>query len=79
MDSEKKDKKLPYEPPKIYELEVDMSQAMGQTSCDNGNTASATCTRGNTATTSCERGNAATTFCNPGGNYVPPCDPGMGF
>ena len=79
MDSESKDKKLPYEAPKIYEIEVDMSQAMGQTTCTQGNTASSTCTRGNTATMSCERGNAATTFCNAGSNYAAPCNQGMGF
>jgi hypothetical protein len=79
MDSEKKGKKLPYEPPKIYELDVDMSQAMGKTSCTRGSTASAACTRGNAATMSCSRGAAATTYCNTGGSYVPACNPGMGF
>jgi hypothetical protein len=79
MSSEKKEKKLPYEPPKIYELDVDMSQAMGQTSCSRGNTASSTCSRGNSATMSCSRGSAATSYCNTGGSYVPACNPGMGF
>ena len=47
MDSEKGHKKRPYEPPKIYELEVDLTQAMGQTQCTMGRGASGACSRGN--------------------------------
>ena len=47
MVSEKKDGKRPYEPPKIYELEVDLNQAMGQTQCARGNRPAGACAIGN--------------------------------
>lgn len=72
MDSEKKDKKPPYVPPVIYELDVDPIQAMGQTQCDPyGSSASAQCTSGECPTTlQCCDGAAATTRCDTGGTFV---------
>ena len=46
MSSGKKDKKHLYEPPVIYELQVDLKQAMGQTQCTSGTYASGACSTG---------------------------------
>ena len=86
MNSKKMDKKIPYEPPRIYELKVDMTQAMGQTMCNptgdgasgacfpQGNQPGGTgafCSTGESANISCgSTGNNAGGFCNPTGNAV---------
>jgi hypothetical protein len=76
MDSDKKDKKLPYEPPRIYELEVDMAQAMGQSVCNpNGNRAGGLCNNGNRANNACNDGNRARTECDGGSSGAPPPPP----
>jgi len=62
MDSIKKDTKLPYEPPRIYELEVDMTQAMGASKCSTGSSATgSTCRIGRSysPSASCTSGNKA--------------------
>jgi hypothetical protein len=77
MASDKK--KLPYEPPEIYELEVDMAQAMGKSACSNGNKIGASgkcnngnkaggggCNHGNKAGFSCDQGNKAGYSCTKG-------------
>lgn len=85
MDSIKKDRKLPYEPPKIYELEVDMTQAMGYSlgACDNGNHAGSgggeKCKNGNWAgsgTRNCNNGNKATSDCYNGNSAGSSCTTG---
>lgn len=72
MDSEKRDKKRPYEPPKIYELEVDMTQAMGQSLCRNGSRAGGACNNGAHAGTDCRNGNMAGNTCDGGSSGRPP-------
>ena len=70
MVSEKKDGKRPYEPPKIYELEVDLNQAMGMTQCARGNQATGSCARGNNpggAQLQCRAGRAPGGTCARGG------------
>ena len=52
-------KKRQYEAPKIVDLQVDYTQAVGQTRC----------LTGSTATGSCEAGAAATTTCNTGPTF----------
>ena len=60
MDSIKKDGKLPYEPPKIYELDLDMTQAMGATKCRTGASAAGyECKSGSSPTSSCTNGSSA--------------------
>jgi hypothetical protein len=67
MDSKDKNKKRPYEPPTIYELDVDMTQAMGQTNCSNGNRAAGLCLTGNRAgNPDCTFGNRASVTCGRG-------------
>ena len=67
MVSEKGHKKRPYEPPKIYELEVDLTQAMGQTQCTVGRGASGACSRGNLpAGSGCGAGGSAGVLCGRG-------------
>ena len=78
MSSGKKDKKHPYEPPVIYELQVDLKQAMGQTQCTSGTYASGACSSGTnpygtacndgaSAQRSCVNGTTPGTQCNAGG------------
>ncbi len=73
----KKDGKLTYEPPKIYEIDVDMTQAMGASQCGKGASAThkacsagnrpASCTNGSGATgSSCTKGTLGTTGCRTG-------------
>jgi hypothetical protein len=77
MGSIKKDRKLTYEPPKIYEIDVDMTQAMGASQCKKGVSATykacsagnrpASCTNGNRASgSSCKKGTQGTTGCRTG-------------
>jgi hypothetical protein len=72
------DKKIPYEPPKIYDLEVDMDQATGQSVCTpNGNRAGGMCSNGTRASGDCNNGNRAGTECDSGNNGAPPSQPCM--
>jgi hypothetical protein len=82
MDPEKGQKKRPYESPKIYELEVDLTQAMGQTQCTAGRGASGACSRGNLpAGTGCGNGGSASVTCGsgqrPGASCSQGANPGM--
>ena len=52
--------KKPYEPPKIVDLQVDYTQAVGQSRCVVGPTASGQCSAGNVATVACAQGPSAT-------------------
>jgi hypothetical protein len=52
--------KKPYEPPKIIDLQVDYTQAVGQSQCATGQAAAARCTRGNSARNMCTMGHKAT-------------------
>ncbi|MBW2029114.1 MAG: hypothetical protein JRH06_05085 [Deltaproteobacteria bacterium] len=66
MDSKDK-KKRPYEPPRVYELDVELSQAMGQTQCARGASASGSCSAGRgPTTTNCTNGQSASTQCAAG-------------
>jgi hypothetical protein len=77
MDSEKGHKKRPYESPKIYELEVDLTQAMGQTQCTNGEGASGACSSGNLpAGSGCGPGSSATVLCGNGQRPGATCNSG---
>jgi hypothetical protein len=58
-------KKLRYEPPRIYEIKVDMAQAMGATRCQAGTNATGRCNTGSRAGT-CSNGNIATSTCSGG-------------
>jgi hypothetical protein len=78
MGSGKKEKKYPYEPPVIYELQVDLKQAMGQTQCTAGQFASGACSGGqapfscrvgSNAGNRCTDGGTPGTLCNAGGNF----------
>ena len=77
MDSEKENKKRPYEPPRIYELEVDLTQAMGQTQCTAGRGASGACGRGNLpAGSGCNPGSSASLLCGRGQRPGATCSAG---
>ena len=80
MDSVKKDGKLPYEPPKIYELDVDMIQAMGASVCTIGASAAGwrVCSNGgNTRTTAaCRNGTGASGKTCKTGSTVTSCNTG---
>jgi hypothetical protein len=69
--------KKPYDPPKIIDLQVDYTQAVGVTKCNTGPTATGVCSAGNQATSSCGvgsgfraadcgNGNRATNNCKTG-------------
>lgn len=75
MVSREGDKKRRYEPPRIYEMETDMSQAMGQSLCGNGNRAAGACNIGNRAAGECRSGNRATSSCASGSKGAPPPSP----
>ncbi len=82
MDSENRREKLPYEPPKVYELDVDLTQAMGQTQCTAGRGASGACNRGNLpAGSGCGAGRSAGVLCGngqrPGASCNQGANPGM--
>jgi hypothetical protein len=70
-----KGKKRRYEPPRIYEMEVDMTQAMGASLCTTGNRASGACNTGNRAAANCVNGSRAGTMCNSGSSGAPPVVP----
>lgn len=78
MEPNGKDKKRPYEPPRVYEMEVDMTQAMGASLCSNGTQASGACNAGNRAGSTCGNGNRATNRCSTGstGSTGLPCTMG---
>ena len=78
MTEEEREKKIKYEPPRVYELQVDLTQAMGQTVCTAGRSAAGscqtgqgpagvTCSTGRSATTQCGAGNTPGTTCSTGG------------
>lgn len=69
---DKKDKR-PYEPPKIYDLGVDFTQALGQT-CPGGGGETGDCPGGGTAGTDCGGGGSASGSCPGGGNFSAPCN-----
>jgi hypothetical protein len=75
MDKEKK--KKPYEPPLIYEMEVDLTQAMGQTQCGRGTNASGACNPGrNPAGVNCSAGPGAAVQCTNGNRPGANCSSG---
>jgi hypothetical protein len=78
MDPKDKNKKRRYEPPKIYELDVDMTQAMGASVCKSGSQAASTCSNGPQAKGACSNGNRAVTTCSGGssGRTTVPCSMG---
>jgi hypothetical protein len=63
--------KRPYEPPKIIDLQVDYTQAVGATRCMTGPTATGQCTTGNQATSQCTGGRVATVSCSTGSSAMP--------
>jgi hypothetical protein len=63
--------KKPYEPPKIIDLQVDYTQAVGATRCIMGPTATGQCGTGNQATSDCNTGAAATVACSQGPSATP--------
>ena len=76
MNSDEK-KKRRYEPPKVYDLDVDLTQAMGQTVCSVGNQAAGACNAGGTpAGVTCQVGSAASTQCRDGGTPGTSCGAG---
>ena len=67
MDSDNRGKKRPYEPPKVYELDVELTQAMGQTQCTVGRNAAGSCSAGqNPASANCGPGQSANVQCGAG-------------
>jgi hypothetical protein len=66
MNTSKKDIKRKYEPPEIYEIESDITQAMGQSLCDRGQNAIGQCAIGNTAGGACDIGGRAGSQCTHG-------------
>lgn len=63
--------KKPYEPPKIIDLQVDYTQAVGASRCVVGPTATGVCNVGNQATTSCGGGSAfRATDCGNGNRAI---------
>jgi hypothetical protein len=78
MDSTGNDNKKPrYEPPRIFEMEVDMTQAMGATRCQAGTNATGPCNTGSRAGT-CSTGNTATNTCSGGSTGKTPGACSMG-
>jgi len=65
-----KDKK-PYEAPKIIELQVDYTQAVGVSTCLAGGQATGQCGTGAQATNQCATGSRATTACRQGPSATP--------
>ena len=63
------EQKKPYEPPKIVDLQVDYTQAVGATRCIAGPTATAQCTTGSQATSVCSDGAQATASCGTGSAF----------
>jgi hypothetical protein len=77
MGPEEKGKKAKYEPPRVYELQVDLTQAMGQTVCGAGRAAAGACQAGTgPAGVICAPGGGATTQCTVGNNPGTTCGAG---
>lgn len=76
MSPDNKDIKRRYEPPKIYEIETDMTQAMGQSLCYQGRFAGGPCDRGAGAGTQCFNGLSADSTCTNGPRIGRPPPPG---
>jgi hypothetical protein len=77
MSPEEKGKKRKYEPPNVYELQVDLTQAMGQTVCTVGRQAAGACQRGQTpAGVTCVTGQSASTQCGAGRTPGTTCSAG---
>jgi hypothetical protein len=75
LGTKNKNNKQRYEPPKIYEIETDMTQAMGQSLCNPGHFAGGPCDRGAAAGTQCFHGHTADGTCTHGpriGREPPP-------
>ncbi len=53
-------KKKPYKPPRIIDLQVDYTQAVGQSQCASGWAAAGQCNRGESANERCSVGHKAT-------------------
>jgi hypothetical protein len=66
MNEEKKNKK-PYEPPRIYDIAMDLHQAMGQSNCNPGSGANQ-CSNGTSPTNAqpCPNGNMNANGCANG-------------
>ncbi len=60
-----KEKKT-YEPPMVIDLQVDYTQAVGQSRCNAGPTATGQCTTGPQANRTCGTGTQFTPFCGNG-------------
>jgi len=75
MASTEKDKKRRYEPPRIYEMEADLTQAMGQSLCSRGNQAVGACGVGGRAAGDCRDGGRAASSCGAGNQGAPPPAP----
>ncbi len=77
MTPEEKGKKRKYEPPSVYELQVDLTQAMGQTVCAAGRQAAGACQAGQTpAGVTCVTGQSASTQCGAGRSPGTTCNTG---
>jgi len=77
MDSEEKRPKRPYEPPQIFEMDVDLTQAMGATQCGRGIAASGACSSGrNPAGVNCSAGPGAAVQCTNGNRPGATCSSG---
>ncbi len=63
--------KKPYAPPKIVDLQVDYTQAVGQSKCLTGGQATGQCTTGAQATSQCSGGAQATVACAQGPSATP--------
>jgi SynChlorMet cassette protein ScmA len=63
--------KKPYEAPKIIDLQVDYTQAVGVSKCLTGGQATGQCTTGGQATSQCTTGTQATVACSQGPSATP--------
>ncbi len=63
--------KKTYEPPKIVDLTVDYTQAVGQSQCVPGNNAAARCQAGSNAASQCYFGQRAGGLCTHGPAFKP--------
>ena len=60
-----------YEPPRIVDLQVDYTQAVGQSQCSAGGQAYGQCGTGAQASSQCGAGPQATLACNQGQSATP--------
>ncbi len=60
----------PYEPPKIIDLQVDYTQAVGASACDQGGQATGLCRNGGQANDRCNNGNGAEALCYNGSRFT---------